>query len=159
MHDKNSIGRQLLAGIYNFKLIDNRIGTGGQPSEGQFEAIRDAGFEAVLNLALPTSDNAIPHEGQVVTSLGMSYFHIPVNFQNPTAEDFQIFCSIMKSFARRSIFVHCAANMRVSAFVFLYRVRMENIPVAIAETDLKAIWEPDEIWSQFIQKWLREPLA
>jgi hypothetical protein len=31
--------------------------------------VREAGFEAVINLALPTSDNALANEGSVVTGL------------------------------------------------------------------------------------------
>ena len=72
--------------------MGDRLGTAGQPTEGQFRTIREAGFEAVVNLGLPTSDNALPNEGSVVTGLGMSYIHIPVNFQAPTSQDFQSFC-------------------------------------------------------------------
>src|ERR1700757_3355019 len=117
----------VLSGIYNFRSIDDKLGTAGQPTEEQFQAVRDAGFEAVINLALPTSDNALPHEGGIVTGLGMAYVHIPVNFQAPTAQDFRAFCGAMRAFEGRRIFVHCAANMRVSAFVYLYRVLHEHV--------------------------------
>src|SRR5450756_117291 len=43
--------------------------------------------QITCNLALPTSDNAIPNEGSVVTSLGMAYVHIPVDFKAPTQKD------------------------------------------------------------------------
>jgi hypothetical protein len=49
------------------------------------------------------------------------------------------------------VFVHCAANMRVSAFVFLHRVLHHHVSKAEAEGDLHAIWKPDAVWSQFIQ--------
>ena len=113
--------------------------------------IREAGFEAVINLALPTSDNALPNEGSVVTSQGMSYVHIPVNFQAPNSQDFRAFCRVMDAFDGRRVFVHCAANKRVSAFVFLYRVLRQRVAVAEAERDLDAIWQPDEVWSRFIR--------
>src|SRR4051812_11384957 len=111
-----------LSEIYGFRAIGERLGTAGQPAEDQFPAIRAAGFETVINLALPTSDNALAHEGSVVTSLGMSYVHIPVNFEAPTSADFRAFCRVMAVFDDRRLFIHCAANMRVSAFIFLYRV-------------------------------------
>jgi hypothetical protein len=57
----------------------------------------------------------------------------------------------MEVFRGQRVFVHCAANMRVSAFLFLYRVLHEGVPVAEAETDLRAIWEPDEVWSRFLR--------
>src|SRR5262249_31987712 len=105
----------------------------------------------VINLALPTSDNALANEGSIVTALGMSYAHLPVNFQAPMAEDFKAFCGLMKAFEGRRVFVHCAANMRVSSFIFLYRVLHQNVPRPNAERDLRAIWDPDEVWSRFIE--------
>src|SRR3954467_7332058 len=127
--------QQPLSNIYNFRPIGERLGTSGQPTQAQFQDIRNAGYEAVINLALPTSDNAIAQEGSIVSRLGMAYVHIPVNFQNPTEPDFQTFCGMMKALGDRRVFVHCAANMRVSAFVFLYRVLQLRVPQAEAEQD------------------------
>ena len=61
----------------------------------------------------------------------------------------------MQAFDRRPVFIHCAANMRVSAFVFIYRVRFERIDRTLAERDLFAIWQPDEVWSRFIEEQLK----
>ena len=144
-----------LSQIRAFRAIGPRLGTAGQPTETQLRSVRDAGFEAVVNLALPTSDNALPNEGSVVTGLGMSYVHIPVNFQAPTPQNFQDFRQVMDAFSNRPVFVHCAANMRVSAFVFLYRVLHQNVPKTDAERDLHAIWQPDEVWSRFIEDRLK----
>lgn len=140
--------------IYSFRAISERLGTAGQPTECQFQAIQQAGFQAVINLALPTSDNALPNEGSIVTELGMSYVHIPVDFKAPTSQDFQAFSRMMEVFEDQRVFVHCAANMRVSAFVFLHRVLHEGIPASEAQRDLHAIWQPDEVWSRFIQNQL-----
>lgn len=148
-------GAEKLSDIYNFRVISEWLGTAGQPTEEQLRWVRDSGFEIVINLALPTSDNALPDEGSIVTRLGMAYVHIPINFQAPTAADFQSFCGVMSAFDTRAVFVHCAANMRVSAFIFLYRVLMKGIGVAEAERDLLAIWQPDAVWSRFIQEQMR----
>src|SRR4051812_33706928 len=145
-----SVSRKGLLEIYNFRAIAEGLGTAGQPTEAQLRAVGEAGFDAVINLALPTSDNAIPNEGSIVTGLGMSYVHIPVDFKAPTSRDFQAFCSVMDAFKDRRVFVHCAANMRVSAFVFLYRVLHKGTSTAEAERDLLAIWQPDDVWSRFI---------
>src|SRR5258706_5653957 len=144
-----------LSEIYSFRAVGDRLGTAGQPTERQFRMVREAGFEAVINLALPTSDNALANEGSVVTGLGMSYVHIPVDFKAPTAQDFRAFCRVMEAFDARPVFVHCAANMRVSAFVFLYRVLRQGVAIPEAEQDLHKIWQPDQVWSRFIQKQLQ----
>jgi len=142
----------VLSDIYNFRSLGDKLGTAGQPTETQLRDVREAGFEAVINLALPTSDNAIPNEGSIVTALGMSYVHIPINFQAPTSEDFRAFCRVMDAFDDRPVFVHCAANMRVSAFIYLYRVLVKRVPASEAQRDLHAIWHPDDVWTAFIQQ-------
>ena len=144
-----------LSEIFNFREIGERLGTAGQPDQEQIRRIHDAGYEAVINLALPTSDNALSNEGSLVTSLGMTYIHIPVDFKNPASRDFRTFCKVMESFNERRVFIHCAANMRVSAFVFLYRVLREGMDRAQAERDLRAIWDPDEVWNRFIEEQLQ----
>jgi protein tyrosine phosphatase (PTP) superfamily phosphohydrolase (DUF442 family) len=145
---------QALSAIQAFLPIGDRLGTAGQPSAEQFRSIRDAGFAAVINLALPTSDNALANEGSVVTGLGMSYVHIPVDFKAPATKDFQVFCRVMEALADRPVFVHCAANKRVSAFVFLYRVLCQRVAVPEAERDLHAVWQPDAVWSEFLRNQL-----
>ena len=67
----------LLKHIRNFLRIDNRLATGGMPKPSDFAALRQAGFEVVINLAMPTSDNAMPNEGDLVSAQGMTYVHIP----------------------------------------------------------------------------------
>ena len=77
-----------------------------------------------------------------------------MDFQNPSEGDFRAFCEIMEALRGRRVFVHCVANKRVSAFVFLYRVGRQRVEIAEAERDLKVVWQPDEVWSQFIQEQL-----
>ena len=141
--------------IFGFRAIGDKLATAGQPTQRQFQSIRESGFQAVINLALPTSDNAIPNEGSLVTRLGMAYVHIPVDFKAPTAQDFRAFCRVMEAFDDRPVFVHCAANMRVSAFVFLYRILFQGVGVVEAERDLHAIWQPDDVWTNFIDDELK----
>ena len=143
-----------LSGIRNLLQLNDRLATSGMPHPEHFAAIREAGFAVVINLAMPTSDNAMPDEGDLVTSAGMSYVHIPVNFEAPQPEDFARFNRIMDALAGKPVFVHCAANMRVSAFVFLRRVLAGEMPRATAEQDLKRIWNPDGVWREFINQHL-----
>lgn len=142
-----------LSGIRNFLELDKRLATSGMPQPEDFGAIRQAGFEVVINLAMPTSDNAMANEGDLVTRAGMIYIHIPVNFASPQAADFRRFARIMNAMEGQAVYVHYAANMRVSAFVFLYRV-LHGPPRLEAERDLKRIWEPDGVWRKFIDEQL-----
>ena len=53
-------------------------------------------------------------------------------------------------------FVHCIANMRLSAFVMLYRVLRPGVPLDEARATMAQIWEPNPIWHQFIQEALAQ---
>jgi len=141
--------------IQNFVQINDRLATAGQPTIEQFTAIRDAGYTVVINLAVPTSEGAIANEREIVESLGMQYFHIPVVWDNPTIEDFNQFSNVMQAHSDQSVFVHCAKNMRVSAFVYLYRRSHQNMSEEEARADLNKIWQPNPTWQTFMQTALK----
>lgn len=141
--------------IRNFLRLDDRLATSGMPQPDDFAALRQAGFEVVINLALPTSDNALPNEGELVSAQGMTYVHIPVKFDAPQAADFERFTRVMDACAGQRVFVHCAANMRVSAFVFLHRLG-HGVDRTKAEGDLKTVWLPDGVWREFVNAQLKE---
>ena len=141
--------------IRNFLRIDDRLATSGMPQPDDFAALRQAGFEVVINLALPTSDNALPNEGELVSAQGMTYVHIPVKFDAPLPSDLERFNRVMDACEGQRVFVHCAANMRVSAFVFLHRLR-HGADRAAAESDLLKIWQPDGAWREFVNQRLAE---
>lgn len=141
-----------LATIRSFWPISNTLATAGQPTAEQFAAIASAGYDLMINLALPTSDHALPDEQAIVTRLGMDYVAIPVVWEEPTLADLTEFFQAMDTHAGRRIFVHCAANMRVSAFVYLYRRLRLGLDEAIALADLHALWHPTPRWQQFIDQ-------
>ncbi len=136
--------------IYNFLKLSDSIATAGQPTAAQFLAIKDSGYQLVVNLALPESLNALLNEQAIVEAQGIEYVHIPVIWDNPTLEDIKNFFTVMETNADKNVFVHCAANMRVSAFMYLYRLIHEQISEKEAKTDLHQIWVPNENWQKFI---------
>jgi protein tyrosine phosphatase (PTP) superfamily phosphohydrolase (DUF442 family) len=83
-------------GIYNWRRLDDRITTSGQPTGPQLADIQALGVRHVVNLALHTHEKALPDETASVSRLGMTYTHIPVDFQNPTEQDFEKFCAVME---------------------------------------------------------------
>ncbi len=139
-----------LEDIYNFVQLSARIATAGQPTINQYPAIANAGYQTVINLALKESPNALPDEDAIATNLGLEYIHIPVLWEAPTLDNFQEFATVMKAHEDKKIFVHCAANMRVSAFMYLYRQMFDRVNEETARADLAKIWQPNEIWQNFI---------
>ncbi len=140
-----------LEGIFNYLPIGDSILSSGQPTEAQFGYVRDAGYRNVINLAPHEAENALPDEAATLRSLGIDYIHIPVDFQRPTEEDFALFCEAMVRVGEKRVLVHCAANMRVSAFLFRYRRDVLREDPKTLEHDLHRIWEPFGVWKEFIE--------
>src|SRR3984893_16969388 len=102
--------------IYNWRRLDDRITTSGQPTEPPLADIHALGVRHIVNLGLHTHDKALPDEAASASRLGMTYIHIPVDLQNPTDQDFEQFCSVMERLNDVPVHVYCIANYRVSAF-------------------------------------------
>jgi protein tyrosine phosphatase (PTP) superfamily phosphohydrolase (DUF442 family) len=142
----------MLEEIYNFLRYSGRLASSGQPTEEQFHEIACAGFEVVINLGLTDTDYALQDEAGLVHNLGMKYVHIPVIWENPTLENLGEFMSTMEEHQGNKLFVHCAANMRVSVFMALYRILHLGWDRERAMEDVRKIWEPNERWDQFIKQ-------
>jgi hypothetical protein len=56
----------------------------------------------------------------------------------------------MDSLRGGKVWVHCVLNMRASAFVYLYRLINLGVPEEEAIAPMNEVWEPDEIWREFI---------
>lgn len=141
-----------LEAIYNYLPINAQLATSGQPTTNQFNAIQRAGYSIIINLAPANAENALRNEPAVVASLGMDYINIPINFSNPSQQDFEKFVSLLQRYSHQKIWVHCTANMRVSCFIFKYRTAILGTNPNHAQADLRKIWQPNAVWKQFIAK-------
>lgn len=140
----------------NTHQVFDWLWSSGQLSKADIERLPEFGIEAVINLALPTSTNALPGEAELVTALGIAYVQIPVIWEAPTIDRLRQFFDVMQAFEGRKIWVHCAMNMRASAFLYLYRKLVRIEPEAAASLPMDKIWFPDEIWQAFIDDALKE---
>ena len=111
-----------LSDIYNYRAVDDALCTSGQPTVAQLASIATAGYKTVINLALHDDPRySLPDEPGTVQSLGLTYVHIPVQFATPTEADLLAFFAAMDAHRNEKVWIHCAANIRVSAFLGLYR--------------------------------------
>ena len=85
----------------------------GQLSPDDIRSLPSLGVDVVVNLAPPTSSNALAGEAELVTGLGLVYIQIPVDWEQPAPEQFVQFVGVLNTFQGRHVWVHCAKNMRV----------------------------------------------
>ena len=136
--------------LTNYYPISPLILTAGQPTAEQIALLAQAGCQVVINLARPTSPNALVDEAELVAAQGMDYVTIPVKWEEPTLDDLDRFFAAMEANQTRKVFVHCVVNYRVSTFIYLYRVLRLGVDPDDAIWDLRSIWEPDKKWLAFI---------
>jgi protein tyrosine phosphatase (PTP) superfamily phosphohydrolase (DUF442 family) len=136
--------------IRNFVVLSESLGTGGQPTVEQMQAVASEGYAVVINLDVPNSRYAIADEPGLVTSLGMTYHNIAVDFANPTVADLRRFVDTMDVNVGKKVLVHCAANYRVSTFTALYGQLRWGWSEAEADAHIHRLWEPNEVWATFI---------
>lgn len=129
--------------------------TSGQLSERDIASLPALGIEVVINLALPVSSNALPGEAELITRQGIVYVQIPVIWEKPELAQLEQFFGIMRVYEGRKVWVHCAKNMRVSAFIYLYRRLCLGESEEAASQPMQKIWVPNEVWQAFIGHALR----
>jgi protein tyrosine phosphatase (PTP) superfamily phosphohydrolase (DUF442 family) len=145
--------------INNFLAVDGRIGTAGQPKEDELREVAEDGYRAVINLGLLNPEYCLPDEAGLVASLGLQYRHLPVNFDAPALADFEAFVAQMDAWAGERVFVHCAANLRVSSFMAVYGEMRLGWSRDRADQHARTFWEPTRVWQRFVadarKRWLQ----
>ncbi len=134
--------------IKNFHFISPQLASSGLIDLDKYQAIKDYGFQHVINL-IPGNQDL---ERAKVQSLGLSYVQISVDWSEPTLDNFERFLTLMKQYKGDKIYVHCEANYRASTFVYLYQLVAVGIDEEKAKKDLDIIWKPTETWQGFIEK-------
>ena len=142
----------MIKSIQDYYQINDRLATSGQPTIEQFESIKDAGYQVIINLAMSCSTNAIANEGAIVTDLGFIYVQIPVIWSDPTVADVKSFFKVMEAFADKQVWVHCAKNMRVSCFIYFWQKYILQLPEADANYPINQIWQPTGVWQELIEQ-------
>jgi protein tyrosine phosphatase (PTP) superfamily phosphohydrolase (DUF442 family) len=145
-----------LLDISNFRQYSPVFASSGQPTREQYQSLADQGFERVVFLAFNNSNGALPDADQLIKNLGMEYMHVPVDFNNPLPDDFYAFADSMQRNTGKKTLLHCVVNFRATAFSFLYRVIYESVPMAEAKADMNSVWQPNEVWRDFIFSILAE---
>lgn len=145
-----------VADIYNFIEIDDLVATAGQPTEEQFRAACDAGYEVVINLAPDGLETSLPGESALLRELDIEYHHLPVAWAEPRLDQLGQFETLMGAVAARRTLVHCQANYRVTAFFALYATAKLGWSDQQADALIDSIWtsrqgfEMDATWKCFI---------
>lgn len=139
--------------IRNYTWVSDQLSSAGQIGYEQIPLLDEAGYDVVVNLAIADEERN-GREGFLVTQEGLTYVHIPVEWETPSMEHVEQFFDVMRANEGRKVFVHCFANMRATAFVYLYRTLVLGDPEAEARATMLEVWDPDDNdpWRRLIEQ-------
>ena len=137
------------SGIFNVTWIDNQLSSSGQIHAEHAPLLQSLGVKTVVNLAV-YNEEYNGSENQWVVERGMTYIHLPVDFDRPTSSDLERFYQLMDALADETVWVHCIANYRASAFTYLYRINERGDSRKDAKALLDQIWT-DELLDEYPQ--------
>ena len=138
------------SGILNWRRWSDDVTLSGQPTEDQFAHLANTGVAHVINLGPYDNKGALKDEAGCLAALGVTYTYIPVDFSNPTEQDFKAFNDAFDT-CPRPVHVHCIYNARVSAFMYR-RALAKNERAEDAFTLMDGIWRTGSTWSAFLAK-------
>jgi protein tyrosine phosphatase (PTP) superfamily phosphohydrolase (DUF442 family) len=141
-----------LSTVFNYVKISDNIASSGQIPYEQMSALKKEGYDIVINLA-PVSESSNALEGFLVAEQQITYLNIPVSWREPAMRDLELFMDVMEINQDRKVYVHCAANMRASVFVYLYRTLLADEDEALARADMEEVWDPSNSpqWAALIE--------
>lgn len=130
--------------VLNFYKYNEYISLSGLPEKKDFQDMKKEGYEIVISLCMPSDSKTLENEEAILTELGLTYIHIPVDYETPKLKDYQLFESLLDAFKGKKLWIHCTKNYRVSAFMYLYGGAYYD------RTLLEKFWTPNETWEAFV---------
>lgn len=114
--------RSELAGIPNFRVVDERVWAGGQPSAAAYEELASRGVRTVVDLRSGSADDPRPVDMAQLEALGVEYVSVPVRDGHvPSESDVDAVVAAIDR-APGTVFVHCGGGVgRSSSVTAAYR--------------------------------------
>ena len=118
----DQIQQSLKEDVPHILCVDERIATGGQPTDSAFAKLAANGYRAVLSLRTASEGIDLKHEQEAVEKAGMRYVSVPVVSSAPKPEMVDQFIAAVKNKDNQPMLIHCGSANRVGAFWMIYRV-------------------------------------
>ncbi|HSE38178.1 MAG TPA: protein tyrosine phosphatase family protein, partial [Blastocatellia bacterium] len=124
----DKIQQSLRDDVPRILCVDERIATGGQPTDTAFGKLAANGYRAVLNLRTGSEGLDLQHEREAVEKAGLRYVHIPIVSSAPKLEQVDEFIKAVKDPENQPMLIHCGSANRVGALWMIYRVVEQGWP-------------------------------
>lgn len=150
----DKIQQALKDDVPHILCVDERVATGGQPTEKAFAKLAANGYRTVLNLRTAAEGVDLKHEQESVEKAGMRYVSIPVVSSAPKAEQVEDFIKAVKDPNNQPLLIHCGSANRVGAFWMIYRVIESGWPEDKATEEAMKVGLTSPVLKKFAHEYI-----
>lgn len=111
-----------LEGVPNLMILEDDIIGGGFPEQSAWTQLKDLGIQTIIDARMP--EEGVAQEQELVESLGMRYFNIPVGAEGILPSHIDSLRNILQDDANRPALIHCAIGGRVQYLWAAYQVAL-----------------------------------
>ena len=79
-----------------------------------------------------------------------------VDFENPKISDLKLFLNILQALGANKVWIHCAKNYRVSAFMYVYHKYILHTPFEEIDLSIFDKWQPSLVWQELMKVQLED---
>jgi len=114
-------------GLPNFKVVNDHVLRGGQPTDEAFHRLAERGVKTVVDLRW-IGEHDIPHEKQIVETNGMRFISVPMHgLSAPTLEQVSKVLSVLEDSNSWPVFIHCRRGAdRTGTVLACYRIAHDH---------------------------------
>ncbi len=141
--------------IDKFIQLSDSLAISGQPSESQFELIKEAGYQMVIQLKISEIEPSVANEKQLVEESGLLYEDISLSFNNPDKAVFDEFAKTINQYSKLKIYLHCTAGYCTSGLLAPYLVLYKNQSLEDV-LDRLIVRQFNPAWTNFIHSMIAE---
>ncbi|WP_298443118.1 protein tyrosine phosphatase family protein [uncultured Ferrimonas sp.] len=148
-----TLNNSKLPAIKALQVHNPHLLSSGLPMPAQFTQLAEAGVTVIINLIPTDNPNALNNEAELAHAAGLKYHQIDVDWQAPSAANYDAFAALMQQHQDSTILVHCQANFRASAFVYLYQLQqqgVDDLSILAPWGDLQQRYQQYPQWREFI---------
>jgi protein tyrosine phosphatase (PTP) superfamily phosphohydrolase (DUF442 family) len=135
-----------VAGVRNFRAVDQRVWLGAQPDDDSYRELARRGVTAVVDLRTGADDDPRKDDPGLLRRLGVAHHHLPVpDGHAPTPADVEAFLRVVDE-ADGVVFVHCGGGVgRTTSLQAAYLAAAGNEPsvvdlAAVGPMTLEQLW-------------------
>ena len=121
------VTKPTVPGVTNFAQVETTVACTGAITPASVAGIKKMGFNAIINLRLPTEAGAdIDAEAAAAKAAGINFIHLPFSTSMPDPAVADRFLKTITEPGIQPAFIHCASGNRAAAMWLIKRVMIDK---------------------------------